>query len=62
MHNGMFSTLRQVIDYYDNPSATVANPINIDTLLANPLNLTEQEKQDLESFLLTLTDDRFKKR
>lgn len=62
MHNGMFGTLRQVIDYYDNPSATVTNPINIDTLLANPLNLTEQEKQDLEHFLLTLTDDRFKRR
>ncbi len=62
MHNGMFGTLRQVIDYYDNPTTIVPNPINIDTLLAKPLNLSEQEKQDLESFLLTLTDDRFKKR
>lgn len=62
MHNGMFRTLRQVIDYYDNPRATVANPINIDTLLAQPLNLSEQEKQDLENFMLTLTDDRFKNR
>lgn len=61
MHNGMFATLRQVIDYYDNPYLTVARPINIDTLLAKPLNLTEQEKQDLENFMLTLTDDRFSK-
>lgn len=62
MHNGMFGTLRQVIDYYDNPTTIVPNPINIDTLLVKPLQLTEQEKQDLESFLFTLTDDRFKKR
>ncbi len=62
MHNGMFSTLRQVIDYYDNPTTIVPNPINMDTLLSQPLHLTEQEKQDLESFLFTLTDDRFKKR
>lgn len=61
MHNGMFKTLRQVIDYYDDPSKTVAHPINSDTLLAKPLGLTEQEKQDLESFLLTLTDDRFQR-
>lgn len=62
MHNGMFHTLRQVIDYYDNPYKTVSNPINIDTLLLQPLNLTESEKTDLENFMLTLTDDRFIKR
>lgn len=60
MHNGIFTTLRQVIDYYNDPSKTVAHSINADTLLAKPLDLTEQEKQDLENFLLTLTDDRFK--
>jgi cytochrome c peroxidase len=55
MHNGMFKTLRQVIDYYDNPSSIVPNPINRDTSLSKPLNLTEQEKQDLEAFLISLT-------
>jgi len=59
MHNGMFRTLRQVIDYYDDPYKTVASPINMDTLLLQPLHLTEEEKTDLESFMLTLTDDRF---
>ena len=61
MHNGMFKTLREVIDYYDDPSKVVPRPINIDTLLQQPLHLTEQEKTDLEQFLLTLTDDRFTK-
>jgi cytochrome c peroxidase len=51
----MFKTLRQVIDYYDNPSSIVPNPINRDTSLDKPLNLTEQEKQDLEAFLISLT-------
>jgi len=59
MHNGMFRTLRQVIDYYNNPDNVVPNPINRDTLLAKPLNLTEQEKQDLENFMRALTDRRF---
>lgn len=62
MHNGMFRTLREVIDYYDDPYKTVSNPVNIDTLLQQPLHLTEQEKTDLENFMLTLTDDRFVKK
>lgn len=62
MHNGMFKTLRQVIDYYDDPYKVVPHPVNIDTLLLQPLHLTEQEKTDIENFLLTLTDDRFTKR
>lgn len=59
MHNGMFRTLREVIDYYDDPYKSVARPVNIDTLLLQPLHLTEQEKVDLENFMRTLTDDRF---
>jgi cytochrome c peroxidase len=59
MHNGMFQTLREVIDFYDNPFAFVANPINLDTLMIEPLHLSEQEKQDLEAFLHSLTDARF---
>ena len=59
MHNGMFATLREVIDYYDKPNSFVAHPKNRDELLSKPLHLTEQEKQDLEAFLRTLTDDRF---
>lgn len=59
MHDGSFKTLRQVIDYYDNPMATMPNGMNRDTLLLQPLGLTEGEKQDLEAFLHALTDDRF---
>jgi cytochrome c peroxidase len=55
----MFRTLREVIEYYNDPYKVVKAPINIDTALAKPLNLTEQEKTDLENFLLALTDDRF---
>lgn len=62
MHNGIFKTLREVIDYYDQPNKVISNSINRDTLLAKPLNLTEQEKQDLEAFLLSLTDQRFLKK
>lgn len=62
MHNGMFKTLREVIDYYNEPDKFVSNSINRDTSLSKPLNLTEQEKQDLEAFLESLTDARFKKK
>jgi cytochrome c peroxidase len=59
MHNGMFKTLRQVIDYYNDPDKIVLHPIGRDSLLAKPMNLTEQEKVDLESFMIALTDKRF---
>ena len=62
MHNGMFKTLREVIDYYDNPYATVAHPINMDSLVMQPLHLTEQEKTDLENFLRTLSDRRYERK
>lgn len=60
MHNGMHKTLMEVIDYYNEPDKFVKNSINRDTLI-KPLGLTETEKKDLESFLLSLTDERFKK-
>ncbi len=56
MHNGMFETLEDVIDYYDNPYDFVEKPINIDSIMINPLNLTTQEKTDLVHFLESLTD------
>lgn len=62
MHDGSFKTLREVIDYYDNPSAVLPDGMNRDTVLNKPLGLTELEKQDLEAFLLALTDDRFRKK
>lgn len=59
MHDGQFRTLREVIDYYDQPEKFVAHSLNRDPLLAQPLQLNEQEKQDLEAFLLALTDKQF---
>ena len=59
MHNGMFKTLKEVIDFYNDPDKIVPNAINRDSLLAKPLGLTHQEKADLESFLMSLTDKSF---
>jgi len=61
MHNGMFKTLKEVIDFYDNPARKVPRAINRDTILVKPLGLTKREKADLESFLLSLTDKQFLK-
>ncbi|GAB3499780.1 cytochrome-c peroxidase [Spirosoma knui] len=60
MHNGMFKTLAQVIEYYNDPDKVVPNSINRDPLLTKPLGLTDQEKKDLEAFLYSLTDKRFR--
>lgn len=60
MHNGMFKTLAQVIEHYNDPDKDVPHSINRDSLLATPLNLSAVEKKDLEAFLVALTDKRFK--
>lgn len=59
MHNGMFQTLEEVVEYYDDPRQFVQQPINIDTLLQQPLGLTSQEKADIVAFLKALTDEQF---
>ena len=59
MHNGMFRTLEEVVEYYDHPENFVANSINIDDALKSPLNLAEKEKKDLVVFLKTLTDKKY---
>ena len=51
MHNGGFDTLREVIDFYDRGGV----PNELLSPLIRPLGLTEAEKQDLESFLHSLT-------
>lgn len=61
MHDGSMKTLRAVIDYYDNPGKLLPNGLNRDSVLLEPLYLTEAEKQDLEAFLIALTDDQFVK-
>jgi cytochrome c peroxidase len=61
MHNGMFRSLKEVIEFYNDPDKVVCNSINRDTVLAKPLDLTVGERQDLEAFLLSLTDKRYNK-
>jgi cytochrome c peroxidase len=57
MHNGAFTTLAQVIDHY---AAIPGDNANLDPRLRRPgggvqtLNLTAQQRLDLEAFLLTL--------
>ncbi|MEJ8835805.1 cytochrome c peroxidase [Ramlibacter sp. AN1133] len=57
-HNGSKATLMQVVDFY-NRGADFGrdNVFNLAPAIV-PLGLTEQEKIDLVSFLLSLTDDR----
>ena len=62
MHNGKFKSLRSVVEYYNNPSAVVKDNINRDLSLEQPLNLSNQEMEDVVEFLKALTDDRFAQR
>ena len=60
MHNGAFTTIAQVIDHYN---AIPGDNPNLDPRLRRPggavqtLNLTAQQRLDLEAFLLTLGGD-----
>lgn len=56
MHNGKFNTLEEVINFYSNPYDFVKKPVNIDSLMVKPLNLSKQQKEDLVNFLHSLTD------
>ncbi len=62
MHDGSFKTLSDVINYYNEPNKFISNSINRDTLLNKPLGLTNEEKLDLENFLISLSDSRFNKK
>lgn len=60
MHNGVFKTLKEVVDFYNTrdtkkwPQPEVAQNVNKDEL--GDLKLTEQEVDDLVAFMETLTD------
>ncbi len=62
MHNGMFKTLEEVLNYYNSPDWFIENPINRDDALKTPLRLTAQEKKDIIAFLKTLTDKKYIRR
>ena len=59
MHNGMFKTLEEVIEFYNDTKRIVANAVNKDSILSFPLGLNTEEKKDLKAFLESLTDKRF---
>ena len=61
MHNGMFKTLEEVVEYYNNPQKFVPDAVNIDSTLKSSLNLSEKEKKDIVAFLKTLTDRKYVK-
>lgn len=53
MHNGVFFTLEEVIDFYNDGGGEGPNK----SPLMKPLGLTEDEKNDLLEFLLTLSGE-----
>lgn len=57
MHNGVFKTLEEVIDFYD-VGGGVGLGINLpgQTLPSDKLNLTALEKKQLILFIKSLTD------
>jgi cytochrome c peroxidase len=59
MHNGIFKTLEEVIDFYDNPLLKVPDAINLDNSFRQPLGLSATERKDLVAFLKSLTDKKF---
>jgi cytochrome c peroxidase len=57
MHDGSLKTLREVIDHYVDAPKKAENKGKLSPLMP-AIELTEQEKHDLESFLKTLTGDK----
>jgi len=57
MHNGKFKSLKTLIDFYDKGGgAGMGLKITNQTLSQIPLHLTDKEKEDLISFIGSLTD------
>ena len=57
MHNGVFKTLEDVIEFYEKGGG-VGQGMKLDsqTLPDGKLKLTDQEKKDLVNFMKALTD------
>lgn len=61
MHNGVFETLEEVVEFYNNGGgAGQGMDLASQTLSADSLNLTAQEKVDLVNFMKALTEDKFR--
>ncbi|MFV8466305.1 cytochrome-c peroxidase [Flavobacterium sp. LB1P62] len=62
MHNGVFKTLEEVIDFYNEGGGNgLGFNLPNQTLPEDKLNLTDLEKQQLIVFMKTLTDKKFYK-
>jgi len=60
MHNGVYETLEEVIDFYNKGGgAGMGIDVPYQTLPDAPLNLTEQDKKDLIAFMNALTDENY---
>ncbi|ANI88216.1 hypothetical protein A9P82_02155 [Arachidicoccus ginsenosidimutans] len=58
MHNGVFATLEQVIDFYDKGGgAGLGFDVENQTLSSDKLNLSQKEKNDLIAFIGSLDSD-----
>lgn len=60
MHDGSMRTLKEVLEYYNEPDKHVPNSKNRHANMT-PLKMNSKHIEDLEAFLRSLTDDRFKK-
>jgi cytochrome c peroxidase len=60
MHNGVFKTLEEVIEFYDiGGGIGMGFDVPLQTLPSDSLHLTSNEKYELISFLKSLTDTAF---
>ncbi|PQJ30564.1 methylamine utilization protein [Nonlabens arenilitoris] len=61
MHNGVYQTLEEVVDFYNRGGGYGIGIIDQEyqTLPTEPLNLTQDEMNDIINFMKTLTDSRF---
>ena len=61
MHNGVYNTLEEVVDFYDLGGASgLGIELENQTLPTDKLNLTPSEKKALIAFMKTLTDEKYK--
>ena len=57
MHNGVYRTLEDVVDFYDSGGgAGIGIELPNQTLSPEPLRLSAREKRDLVAFMRAMTD------
>ncbi|MCE3229460.1 MAG: putative cytochrome c peroxidase precursor [Bacteroidetes bacterium] len=56
MHDGRYRNLQMVLFHYNH---SISNTINLSPKLKEPMNFSEQDKNDVIAFLKTLTDEEF---